>query len=271
MYQMPQQSYASMPPSRGYSHLEAITYSSSSSEGNVAYAMVAPSSFLGYSLFLPLLKPSEYHHTSSWQGYQHPEKQYNFPVLHPEYHFTPHSFLKPGKEGKFVGQAEEIRGFIEETFEQVFQTPFPEDIKISVCNSEQFRKIAPHPSTLGLSLNRRKQGLLSEIFVLNDSLARVMLTIGHELGHVLTETLDNPHDEEAKAYAFSLVWMNTIREFDIAGLASAIVTERPAENGLHNVAFKFVEKVIKAGEEVWNLYINLIRRKVTVSLSIYSN
>ena len=94
-----------------------------------------------------------------------------------------------------------------------------------------------------------------------------MLTIGHELGHVLTETLDNPHDEEAKAYAFSLVWMNVIQEQNIAGLSSAIVTERPAENGLHNVAFRFVEMIIRTGEEAWAVYNNLIRKILSVHLS----
>lgn len=270
MYQMPQQSYASLPQSRGYSHLEAITYSSSSDGGQVAYSIAATSSsFLGYALSFPLLKPFEgYHSPASWQSYQQSPEQYHFPALQQEYHFTPDHFLKPGKEGKFVGQAEEIREFIEEAFEQVFHIPFPEDIKMSVCDQEQFRKIAPHPSTIGLSINRRKQRLLSEIFVLNDSLGRVMLTIGHELGHVLTETLDNPHDEEAKAYAFSLVWMNIVKEHDIAGLADAIVTERPAENGLHNVAFRFVEKIVRTGEEAWSVYGNLIRRSLSVRLTI---
>ena len=130
-------------------------------------------------------------------------------------------------------------------------------------------KIAPHPGTIGLSINRGKDGLTSEIFVLNDTLARVLLTLGHELGHVLTQTLDNPHDEEAKAYAFSLVWMKAIKEHDIAGLSDAIVTERPAENGLHNVAFGFVERLLQTGKEVGEIYVELIRK--VISIITYSN
>src|SRR3989338_2086919 len=162
------------------------------------------------------------------------QQDYHLLAIQPEYHFVPDHFLKPGKEGIFVGKAEEVREFVEEAFEKIFQQQFPRNIKMSVLNQEEFRKIAPSPNTIGLSLNRGQHGLLSEIFILNDSLGRVMLTIGHELGHVLTKTLSNPHEEEAKAYAFSLLWMKVIQEHDIADLGEAIITERPAENGLQD-------------------------------------
>ena len=184
-----------------------------------------------------------------------------------EYHFHPETFLKPGREGRFIGQAEEIREYVEETFAALFDEPFPNDIRISVCSREEFRKIAPHPSTIGLSLNRREQGLLSEIFVLHDSLGRVLLTVGHELGHVLTKTLHHAHDEEAKAYAFSLAWMKVIREKDIAGLGDAVITERPAENGLHNVAFFFVEKLIREGKKAWDVYLQIVRKMISIPTS----
>lgn len=180
-----------------------------------------------------------------------------------EYHFQPDNFLKPGKEGMFIGATKEVKQFIEEVFELIFHQSFPCDIKISVCNTEQFRKIAPHSSTIGLSVNRRKQGLLSEIFILNDSLARVMLTIGHELGHVLTETLSNHHDEEAKAYAFSLAWINIIKQYNIANLQEAIITEYPAENGLHDVAFFFVQQILKQGKTAWETYKELVSLTLT--------
>ncbi|MBI2146190.1 hypothetical protein HYU22_02530 [Candidatus Woesearchaeota archaeon] len=188
-----------------------------------------------------------------------------------EYHFHPETFLKPGRDGKFIGKAEEIKGYVEEAFTAIFDAPFPHDIKISVCSENEFRNIAPHPSTIGLSLNRREQGLISEIFVLNDSLGRVLLTVGHELGHVLTKTLHSSHDEEAKAYAFSLAWMNVIREKDIAGLSNAIIAERPAENGLHNVAFFFVEKLIREGKRAWEVYVQIIQKMIFVpTASSYS-
>lgn len=196
---------------------------------------------------------------SGSSSYNSSSGQYSFQMIQPEYHFDPALFLRPGKEGGFVGKAEEVREFVETAFEKIFQASFPNDIKISILPAEEFRKLAPSPGVIGLSLNRKKEGLLNEIFILNDSLARVMLTIGHELGHVLTPTLDSPHDEEAKAYAFSLEWMSIIKKNDIAGLGDAFVTERPAENGLHNVAFSFVEKMLLAGKQAWNVYVELIK------------
>lgn len=219
-----------------------------------------------------LSSPTSFHYSSEQErlGYNAAGSSVAYSILapaHTEYHFHPEEFLKPGKEGKFIGQAEEIKEYIVDAFEKIFHTKFPNNIFISVCNEKEFRKIAPHPGTIGLSVNRGKEGLISEIFILNDSLARVMLTIGHELGHVLTETLDNPHDEEAKAYAFSLLWMNAIKEHDIAGLSDAIVTERPAENGLHNVAFRWVEKLLKTGKRAAEVYTQLIRKSLSISES----
>jgi len=191
------------------------------------------------------------------------QEKYQFFTIQPEYHFVPNNFLKPGKEGVFVGKAEEVREFVEEAFERIFDQPFPNNLKVSVLNQEEFRKIAPAANTIGLSINRGQEGLLSEIFILNDTLGRVMLTLGHELGHVLTKTLPNPHDEEAKAYAFSLLWMKVIQEHNIANLGEAIITEGPAENGLHNVAFGFVHHLVAQGRDAEEIYQQLIARELS--------
>lgn len=252
-------------PSRS---LEYITSSSYSSSSNTYHAAV--SSHQPYSLTAIFQPQSSFHpeisyHTQTIQLYT--QSQQNFYAIFnqkTEYHFQPDNFLKPGKEGIFVGATEEIKEYIEDTFKLIFHKEFPKDIKISICNKDQFRKIAPHESTIGLSINRRKQNLLSEIFVLNDSLARVMLTIGHELGHVLTETLNNAHDEEAKAYAFSLAWIKTIKQHNIANLKEAIITESPAHNGLHNIAFSFVSKLIEQGKNAWETYQELIQKTISL-------
>ncbi|MAG72962.1 hypothetical protein CL620_01495 [archaeon] len=172
----------------------------------------------------------------------------------PEYHFQPEMFLVPEKAGKFVGKAQEIQEFVEDAFCKLMGKPLPTDIKIVVCDEQEFRKIAPHKSTVGLSINRSHHGLLSEVFVLNGSLGRVMLTLGHELGHVMTPPLQDAIQEEAKAYAFSFMWMEVIKEHNIAGLGSAVILERPALNGLHDTAFEFVleEMKGKGSKEVWN-------------------
>lgn len=197
-------------------------------------------------------------------SYSTNQEKYNLLTIQPEYHFIPDNFLKPGKEGIFVGQAEEVREFVEDAFEKIFHQSFPSNIKMSILDREDFRKIAPSANTIGLSLNRGQQGLLSEIFILNDNLGRVMLTIGHELGHVMTKTLSNPHDEEAKAYAFSLLWMKVIQENDIAALGDAIITEQPAENGLHNVSFTFVHHLLAQGKDAAEIYQEIIAQQLTI-------
>ncbi len=255
-----------------YSRLESMAHADYEHQPGIAYSIRSFPPLQSYGVSMTSFPPSspadfQYSSGAERRGYNTPSSQTYSLVTpsHTEYHFHPEEFLKPGKEGKFIGQAEEIKEYVVDAFEKIFQAPFPNNIHLTVCNEKEFRKLAPHPGTIGLSINRGKEGLISEIFVLNDSLARVMLTIGHELGHVLTETLDNLHDEEAKAYAFSLVWMKAIKEHDIAGLADAIVTERPAENGLHNVAFRWVEGMLHQGMELWELYLELIRQNISLA------
>ncbi|MBU1643763.1 MAG: hypothetical protein KKA62_01715 [Nanoarchaeota archaeon] len=198
--------------------------------------------------------------------YSNDKTTYQLFKTKPEYSFSPETFLKPGKEGVFVGKAEEIREDIENTFEKIFGSPFPNDIKVSILDEKEFKKITPSQGVIGLSINRGQYGLLSEIFVLNDTVGRVMLTIGHELGHVLTPTLKSAHDEEAKAYAFSLIWMRTIKENNICGLKEALIIENPALNGLHNVSFYFVHQQIDYGKDEWEIYREIIGNKVGVGV-----
>ncbi len=233
-------------------------------------SITAPTLTNDYTLtdFTLTQSPTHLYETITPQPYCTQQSQYISFTPQPEYSFQPDSFLKPTKLGKFVGKAEEIKHFIEQTFQQIFNQPFPDDIKVSVLDEQQFRTLAPHLGIIGLSINRRQQGLLSEIFIKNDFLARVMLTIGHELGHVLTPTLPNPQNEEAKAYAFSLAWMQTIKEHNIANLQSSIITENPAPNGLHDKAFFFVDKLIRKGKDAWQIYKQIIQNTLTVTETI---
>lgn len=198
------------------------------------------------------------------QTYSHQENKYSLFTIKPEYHFIPNNFLKPEKNSMFIGKAEEIRADVEEAFEKIFNRSFPDDVKISILDQKKFNKLTFSHQAIGLSINRSEQGLLSEIFVLNGSLGKVMLTIGHELGHVLTPTLDNAHDEEAKAYAFSLIWMKVIKEYNLANLADTIITETPAFNGLHNISFKFVQDLIFQGRKEAEIYNELITKEISL-------
>ena len=280
----PAEGYSGAESSRSsYSALETIAYSASS----VPHETYDPSEFLPFPAYAPALANTPFasyaavfpalHSSAFSYGAQKEPQQLSYSMahrsdessaqlpIHREYHFNPTSFLKPGKEGKFVGRAEEIRPFVEEAFSKMCNEPFPNDMVLMVLDEKQFRAIAPHPGTVGLSINRRPHGLLSEIFVLNGSLGRVLLTIGHELGHVLSLPLGNPHDEEAKAYAFSLAWMHIVKEHNIAGLQNAFISEQPAENGLHNVAFAFVQQLLQQEKTAEEIHSSLIRREISVS------
>ncbi len=232
-----------------------------------SYSACCVSSLLPSSDFRDLL--GNFTHAYSHQEATK-ESLYNLFTLQPEYHFIPDAFLRPGQNSFFVGKAEEIKEFVEEAFENIFNRPFPRDIKISILDQDAFRTLAPAANTIGLSINRSQQGLLSEIFILNDSLGRVMLTVGHELGHVLSPTLPNIHDEEAKAYAFSLLWMKVIKEKNIANLSAAIIIECPAENGLHNISFQFVQNLIFNGKEERELYLELVQKEISIPGTLFA-
>ncbi|PIN74347.1 hypothetical protein COV20_00290 [Candidatus Woesearchaeota archaeon CG10_big_fil_rev_8_21_14_0_10_45_16] len=241
----------------GGSRLEYIAHSVNAPSYNASSTTITPS--YAHSLFRPSISSFTYRNEEPVShAYRADTVTYHLFNTKPEYHFQPDNFLKPGKHGIFVGKAEEIREHIEDAFFKVMNKPFPSDVKITVCEEKEFRKIAPSSGVVGLSINRSQHGLLSEIFVLNDYLGRVMLTIGHELGHVLTSPLENQQDEEAKAYAFSFAWMDVIKEHDIAGLGDALVSENPAHNGLHDVAYSFVSRLLKSGKDAWEVYLELI-------------
>ncbi len=181
--------------------------------------------------------------------------------------FIPDNFLKPNRiSHKFVGKAEEIRSEIEETFLTLTGLEFPEDVRIKICDRKEFNKFTSNLGVVGLSINRKEQGLISDIFILNDEFDKVMLTIGHELGHVMSRTLNDSKDEEAKAFAFSFAWMKTIKENNIGELGRSIVFDSPASNGIHDVAFSFVTKKLKEGKEALELYWDLVKGLGGVSI-----
>ncbi len=177
-----------------------------------------------------------------------------------EYAFIPDDFLKPNRAPQpFIGSASQIEFYVKEAFHAAMGTSFPMDIKISVLDEHDFRKLAPDPFCVGLSLNRKQNGLVSDVFVLAGEKDKVLLTAGHEIGHVLSLSLPNKHNEEAKAFAFTRVWMAAIKRHNIAGLGDNIMLENPAHNGLHDIAFAYVMKLVSAGKEALDLYWELVR------------
>jgi len=158
-----------------------------------------------------------------------------------------------------ISEMGEIKEVVEQTFEKITGQEFPSDsIKILVCDEKQFREV--HNNTggrwsdgiMGFSFNKYGRGI-SEIYVRADHMDSVLLTIGHELGHVLGPTLPNIQDEEAKAHAFSLTWVETIRENNIGGLQPNI-TPNPAHNGVHDVAFDYVKYLLQSGSSSFDVF-----------------
>ena len=70
--------------------------------------------------------------------------------------------------------------------------------------------------------------------------------------------------KEAKAFAFSAAWMDTIKKNNIAGIGHSI-NPNPAQNGLHNVAMDFVVKMVNAGKEALTVFVELANRVLIVT------
>lgn len=143
-----------------------------------------------------------------------------------------------------VNDLGDVQQVVDEAFLKVTGQQFPRDmIHISILPVEDFVRTQPmknsHNGTIvGYSINRYGKGA-STIVIKQDHLDAVLLTIGHEIGHVMSPTLPDARDEEAKAHAFSIAWMEVIRLNNIAGL-SPNIRLNPARNGLHDVALDFV-------------------------------
>ena len=168
--------------------------------------------------------------------------------------------LKPMRPvTQFVEDAEEIKGLVLETFEKLTGQQFPDNIVVRVCDEEEMKKAHKanggkwSAGIMGFAINRNPYP--SSVFVRNNHLDALMLTVGHEIGHVLSDRLPNDLDEEGKAFAFELAWAKTIVENDIGRLAANFnIDFMPAENGLHDKAFAFVQKVVGTGKEALKVF-----------------
>lgn len=180
----------------------------------------------------------------------------------PEQHaaFITETFLNPERPWTpIISNLGEVKEVVEQTFEMMTGQKFPhENIKIMICKPEDLRRI--HETTgngwsdgiMGFSFNKYGRGV-SEIYVKEEHLDSLLLTIGHEIGHILSPTLLNQQDEEAKAHAFSIAWMETIRDNNIAGLQPNIMLN-PAQNGLHDVAYDFVKQLQNTGASALDIF-----------------
>lgn len=177
-------------------------------------------------------------------------------------------FLNPDRPlTQFVGKAEEVKRYIEEAFERTTGEKLPQHIIIRIVPKEELKKMHEKNNGLwsegimGFAINKN----IPEVFIMENHLDILMLTIGHEIGHVFTKSLANSHSEEAKAFAFEIAWVKTIIEHNIAGLRYSFnLDPKPARNGLHDVAFSFVKELLSKGKKAIQVYWDLAKGVITV-------
>jgi len=190
-------------------------------------------------------------------------------------YFSPDVFLRNDRpSAQFIGSVEEIKHYINESFEKTMRKELPEDIVIRVVSGQELKMLhndfgnghsAWSPGIQGFSINRKGFGQ-SLIFVKENELDRLLITIGHEIGHVINFSLANKLDEEAKAFAFEMAWVKALYENDIAGLRNSINPDpMPAKNGLHDVAFSFVKSLLARGMDAFDIFVGLMKHEIRVN------
>ncbi|MBI2135199.1 hypothetical protein HYU09_04350 [Candidatus Woesearchaeota archaeon] len=238
----------------------------------------APSNTNGLNYFV---SKSENYHVSAenmpieYSGQQSKPKIYsnsNYESDKPTktYYFTPRIFLKPSRrETPIIHATEQVKELIEEAFQLMLGKNLPENIVINICNVGELSQIHSRfgewsEGIQGFAVNGRK---LKKIFVKNNHLDELMLTIGHEIGHIYTSCLSNNHDEEAKAFSFAIEWAKTIKANNIGNLAENIKDDldfNPARNGLHDLAFFFVKKLMNNGLKPMEIHNNLVKKYISL-------
>jgi len=227
-------------------------------------------------------RPEDYHHASplelevkhakpikSLQNYLS-KRDWQQTYLNNNKYTSSSAFLAPKRpQTPMIKNSSEIMPYIREAFEKLVGEKFPEDhLKIHILDDKEFEKAhGPGgkfgPGIQGFALNRQGKGI-NEVFVRKNHLDHLMLTLGHEIGHVMSKTLLDDRDEEAKAFAFSVAWMKTIKENNIAGLAGSIMPN-PARNGLHDVAFEYLLELISKGKSAWQLFKEIADSTISIT------
>lgn len=176
-------------------------------------------------------------------------------------YFVTNDFLTHLLPTEFVDDASVFEEPAKEAFRKTTGKELPSNISIHLCTEKELRTAHERhggrwsSGIQGFSINRGLKGV-SEVFVKKGMLDEVMVTLGHEIGHVISPTLHDARDEEAKAFAFSIAWMRTIVDNNIAGLTNAI-NPMPAQNGLHDVGFEFVQEQLRNKMSAFDIFLQL--------------
>ncbi len=216
-------------------------------------------------------KTAAYTSSTSSSGFTYQTKvaQYFAPQRQREYHSVD-SFLKSYRPAtQFIAEAAAVEDFVKVAFAKTTGEELPTNIVIHVLGKEEMQAMHEahggqwSDTIQGFSLNTKPY---KQVFVKQAPLDQVMVVMGHEIGHVLTDSLGNAHDEEAKAFAFELAWVQTILKHNIADLKDNLTLDlAPAKNGLHDVAKAFVSGIIATGKEAIDAYKELGKRMLSIA------
>ena len=187
------------------------------------------------------------------------------------HHFSPDPFLKSNRPAaQFIGKIEDIKEHIEEAFIATTGHELQKDIIFRVLPKEDFKKAHSEfggtwsEGIQGFSINR-KGFSQSLIFLKETELDKMLITAGHEIGHVLSFPLARQLNEEAKAFAFEMAWIKRLHENNIANLQQSInLAPNPAKNGLHDKAFAFVKTILDSGKEAMDTFAELVNGSLII-------
>lgn len=182
------------------------------------------------------------------------------------------SFFNKGhtKPPMFYGVVSDIIEEINKTAKLILGHTLPQNLNIEFCDKnffgkkyQQFSNKVWTENIRGFSVN----GHTKYIYVLYDNLLSMMLTLGHEIGHILTPARQNSITEEAKAYAFEMIWLSKIKEENILSLSSSIDLSKlgtPQANGIHDVAFKWVNSFIMDNKTPKEIYDDIVSGELVI-------
>ena len=168
----------------------------------------------------------------------------------------------------FINTPAQVQDLVAEIFEGILNRPM-HNVIIQISTVAELQKIHPNYTTniLGFALNGNGTQP-HRIFIKADYLDSIMLTIGHEIGHILTPTLERTLNEEAKAFAFECAWFAYIKQYNVGNLAQHLALHLPAANGVHDVALKFVLNQIRNGKDAIEVFEQIAKKELQVPIQI---
>lgn len=175
----------------------------------------------------------------------------------------------------FCGSARKIGRYIRRAFEATLQAETEVDsgedgiawlnfwageIAVRVVDDlnhhyQKFHGKIPENPLVGFAVREEPRRGLA--FAKSGLLPKVLNSIGHEIGHLITDRLPESVDEEGKAYSFEFAWTYAISDKNIGGIRDVrklLVAPDQKKHPNHHRAFNFVQPCIQQGFDPMKLY-----------------